>query len=99
MEEDKSINIVSAESVAPSPASSIWQALKDAIRGTEADFRQISLKKAIFLLAVPMMLELLMESTFAIEDIYFVSNLGFSAVATVGLTETYMLLVYLLAYS
>src|SRR5258706_1591742 len=97
MEEDKSINIVSAESVAPSPASSIWQALKDAIRGTEADYTQISLKKAIFLLAVPMMLELLMESTFAIADIYFVSKLATSAVATVGLTETYMFLLYSLA--
>src|SRR5258706_219650 len=97
MEEDKSINIVSAESVAPSPASSIWQALKDAIRGTEADYTQISLKKAIFLLAVPMMLELLRESPFAKADIYFVRKLGSSAVATVGLTETYMFLLYSLA--
>jgi putative MATE family efflux protein len=79
------------------PSGSIWQALKDAIRGTEADYTQISLKKAIFLLAVPMILELIMESTFAVVDIYFVGKLGASAVATVGLTETYLFLLYSLA--
>lgn len=76
---------------------SIWHELKDAIRGTEADYTQIGLKKAIFLLAVPMILELVMESTFAIADIYFVGKLGSSAVATVGLTETYLFLLYSLA--
>ena len=79
------------------PSGSIWKQLKDAIRGTEADYTQIGLKKAIFLLAVPMILELVMESTFAIVDIYFVSKLGPSAVATVGLTETYLFLLYSLA--
>jgi len=77
--------------------SSIWHELKDAIRGTEADYTRIDLKKAIFLLAVPMILELVMESTFAVVDIYFVGKLGASAVATVGLTETYMFLLYSLA--
>lgn len=79
------------------PAGSAWQQLKDAIRGTEADYTRIGLKKAIFLLAVPMILELVMESTFAVVDIYFVSKLGPSAVATVGLTETYLFLLYSLA--
>lgn len=81
----------------PLPAGSIWQALKDAIRGTEADYTKIDLKRAIFLLAVPMILELIMESTFAVVDIYFVGKLGASAVATVGLTETYLYLLYSLA--
>ncbi|KAB7530347.1 MATE family efflux transporter [Flagellimonas olearia] len=76
---------------------SLWQALKDAIRGTEADYTKIDLKRAIFLLAVPMILELVMESTFAVVDIYFVGKLGASAVATVGLTETYLFLLYSLA--
>jgi putative MATE family efflux protein len=79
------------------PAPSLWQELKDAIRGTEADYTRIDLRRAIFLLAVPMILELVMESTFAVVDIYFVGKLGASAVATVGLTETYLFLLYSLA--
>ncbi|HMG91637.1 MAG TPA: MATE family efflux transporter [Chryseolinea sp.] len=87
----------SAEVAAPLPPTSNWQALKDAIRGTEADYTQIGMKRAIFLLAVPMILELVMESTFAVVDIFFVGKLGPSAVATVGLTETYLFLLYSLA--
>lgn len=75
-------------------AGSLWQELRDAIRGSEADYTKINLNRAIFLLAIPMMLELVMESTFAIVDIYFVGKLGASAVATVGLTETFMFLLY-----
>lgn len=75
----------------------LWQELKGAIKGTEADYTKISLNKAIFLLAVPMVLELVMESTFAVADIYFVGKLGASAVATVGLTETYLFLLYSMA--
>ena len=76
---------------------SVWRGLKAAIRGTDADYTKIDLKKAIFLLAVPMILELVMESTFAVVDIYFVGKLGASAVATVGLTETYLFLLYSIA--
>ena len=74
--------------------NSIWQELKDAVRGSEADYTEIKIGKAIFLLAVPMILELIMESTFAVVDIFFVGKLGPSAVATVGLTETYLFLLY-----
>lgn len=74
--------------------SSIWKELKNAIKGTEADYTKIDLRRAIFLLGVPMILELVMESTFAVVDIYFVGKLGPSAVATVGLTETYLFLLY-----
>ena len=72
----------------------LWKELKDAIRGSEADYTQIGIGKAVFLLAVPMILELIMESTFAVVDIYFVGKLGASAVATVGLTETYLFILY-----
>jgi putative MATE family efflux protein len=74
--------------------NSLWHELKDAIRGSEADYTEIKIGKAIFLLAVPMILELIMESTFAVVDIFFVGKLGSSAVATVGLTETYLFLLY-----
>ena len=60
--------------------------LGDAIRGTNMEYTQGSIGRAILLLSVPMMLEMLMESAFAIVDVYFVSSLGSSAFATVGLT-------------
>ena len=78
-------------------AQSLWAALRDAIRGTNADYTRIPLRRAVFLLAVPMVLELVLESTFAVVDIFFVGKLGASAVATVGLTETYLFLLYSIA--
>ena len=81
----------------PDSKRPIWTEFLDAVRGTEADYTKIGLNRAIFLLAVPMILELVMESVFAVVDIYFVGKLGKSAVATVGLTETYMFLLYSIA--
>ncbi len=74
-----------------------WSDLRHALRGTNADYTRIPLKRAVFLLAIPMMLELVLESTFAVVDIFFVSKLGSSAIATVGLTETYLFLLYSVA--
>jgi putative MATE family efflux protein len=73
---------------------SVWAELRAAIRGTSADYTKIPLKRAVFLLAVPMVLELVLESTFAVVDIFFVAKLGASAVATVGLTESLLFLLY-----
>src|SRR5512138_41747 len=81
-------------SEAPSPRRSLWTELRDAVRGTGADYTKIPLRRAVFLLAVPMVLELVLESTFAVVDIFFVGKLGSSAVATVGLTETLLFLLY-----
>lgn len=72
----------------------LWRDIVESIRGTEMDFTKGSLKKSIFLLSVPMVLETLMESIFAVVDIFYVSKLGHDAVATVGITESIMTLVY-----
>lgn len=79
------------------PPQSLWREVRDAVRGTDADYTKIPLRRAVFLLAVPMVLELVLESTFAVVDIFFVSKLGPSAVATVGLTESYLFLLYAVA--
>lgn len=72
----------------------LWTELRNALRGTNLDYTKIPMRRAVFLLAVPMVLELVLESTFAVVDIYFVGKLGSSAVATVGLTETILFLLY-----
>ncbi|MGE0581252.1 MAG: MATE family efflux transporter [Steroidobacteraceae bacterium] len=86
-----------AATLPPAGPQSLWRELRDAIRGTSADYTKIPLRRAVFLLAVPMVLELVLESTFAVVDIFFVAKLGPSAVATVGLTESYLFLLYSVA--
>jgi putative MATE family efflux protein len=93
MTDPQSISTLQAASE-PGVRHSLWAELRDAIRGTGADYTKIPLRRAVFLLAVPMVLELVLESTFAVVDIYFVGRLGSSAVATVGLTETMLFLLY-----
>lgn len=83
-----------ADAPPPPPAGSTWAAIRDAMRGTNADYTKIPMRRAVFLLAVPMVLELVLESTFAVVDIFFVAKLGPSAVATVGLTESFLFLLY-----
>ncbi len=77
--------------------NSFWSILKEAFKGSTRDFTRGSIGLAIFLLAVPMILEMLMESVFALVDIYFVGHLGAGSVAVVVLTESVMALVYAVA--
>ncbi len=94
MKEQTQVAVALDNPITQTSDESLWQKLKGALNGTEADYTQINIGRAVFLLAVPMILELVMESTFAVVDIYFVGTLGASAVATVGLTETYLFLLY-----
>lgn len=70
---------------------------KLAVQGKEEDFTSISIKKSIFYLSIPMILEMVMESLFAVVDIFFVGKLGVNAVATVGLTESVLTIIYSIA--
>ena len=81
----------------PTAHASFWQSLRQAIHGSQEDFTRGRLSRAIVLLAIPMVLEMVMESVFAICDVFFVSRLGADAVATVGLTESLLTLVFSLA--
>lgn len=74
--------------------SKILYHLRHALQGDYDHYTDGSIKKAIFYLAVPMILEMIMESLFAIVDIFFVGRLGVDAVATVGLTESVVTIVY-----
>ncbi|ASO07280.1 MATE family efflux transporter [Arenibacter algicola] len=68
-----------------------------ALTGKDSDFTTGSIRKAIFMLAIPMVLEMLMESIFALVDIAFVSRVSVNAVATIGLTESVITLIYAIA--
>jgi putative MATE family efflux protein len=77
--------------------STIYRAIKLSLNGEQQDYTQGSIPKAVFLLAVPMILELSLESVFALVDMFFVSKLGENAIATVGLTESVITIVYSIA--
>jgi putative MATE family efflux protein len=101
--ESASISPAAAEgTTTPAPEESgaplsLWAAIREALRGTHRDYTQGAVSHAILILAIPMVLEMIMESVFAVCDVFFVSKLGASAVATVGLTESWITLVFALA--
>ena len=71
----------------------IWAAVREALRGSHQDYTIGSLNRSIFLLAIPMVLEMVLESLFAVTDVFWVGRLGANAVATVGITESMLALV------
>lgn len=75
----------------------VGRVLRQAINGEEQDYTKGSIDRAIVLLSIPMILEMAMESLFAIVDAFFVAKIGVEAVATVGLTESVLTLVYSIA--
>lgn len=84
-----------AESQAPPPG--FWRIVAQALKGEHLDYTAVPLNRAVLLLAVPMVLEMIMESLFAVVDVFWVSRLGKEAVAVVGLTESVMTLIYAVA--
>ena len=87
---------VDGHAVAVAPASrSVWATFREAIQGSHGeDYTQTPIGRAVVLLAVPMVLEMLMESVFLVVDVFFVGKLGADAVTTVGVTESLMTLIY-----
>lgn len=94
MKQDKKQNRFSLFSVNFQGIRRLGSLIGDAIAGREYDYTNGRIIKAIFLLSVPMVLEMLMESLFAVADIFFVSKLGSDAVSAVGLTESINTIVY-----
>jgi len=86
------------ETTAPQPADSravsLWPAVREALRGSHQDYTAGNLNRSILLLAIPMVLEMVLESLFAVVDVFWVGRLGADAMATVGLTEAMLSLVF-----
>src|SRR5438046_6677430 len=81
---------------APSPT--FWSSVREALRGSHQDFTAGNLNRAILLLAIPMVLEMVLESLFAVVDVFWVGRLGADAIATVGLTESLLSLVMAIGF-
>jgi putative MATE family efflux protein len=92
--QEHSDNILSAAS---ETEESLWSAVKESLRGSHRNYTTGPIGRSILLLAIPMVLEMVMESVFAVVDIFWVSHLGTDAAATVGLTESLLTLIYALA--
>lgn len=79
---------------AHAPPTGVWATLREAVRGSQIDYTTAPIGRAVIMLAVPMVMEMAMESIFAVADVFWVAHLGADAVATVGLTESMLTLIY-----
>jgi MATE family, multidrug efflux pump len=85
--------IVASPSHAEVPTG-VWATLREALRGSPIDYTTAPVGRAVVMLAVPMVMEMAMESIFAVVDVFWVAHLGADAVATVGLTESMLTMIY-----
>ena len=83
--------------LAPPPAT-FWGSIREALRGSHQDFTTGDLNRAILLLAIPMVLEMVLESLFAVVDVFWVGRLGADAVAAVGLTESLLSVIFAVGF-
>jgi len=93
------MSTLSEESVSGPPSvatmpTGIWATLREAVRGSSIDYTTAPVGRAVVMLAVPMVMEMAMESIFAVVDVFWVAHLGADAVATVGLTESMLTMIY-----
>ena len=89
--------ILDTPAAAAPHALGAWETIREALRGSRQDYTEGPIGRAIVLLAIPMVLEMVLESVFAVVDVFWVSRLGADAIATVGLTESMLALIYSLA--
>jgi len=90
---------MSLEQTAPAvPLPPLWSSIREAVRGSHQDFTTGNLNRAILLLAIPMVMEMVLESLFAVVDVLWVGRLGADAIATVGLTEALLSLVMAISF-
>jgi putative MATE family efflux protein len=88
----------SPEIVLAARPPAFWASIREALRGSQQDFTKGSLNRAIVLLAIPMVMEMVLESLFAVVDVFWVGRLGADAVATVGLTESLLALIFAVGF-
>ena len=94
---DRSPDTPTAEAVVAASSTGAWGTLREAVRGSSLDYTTAPVGRAIVMLAVPMVMEMAMESIFVLADVFWVAHLGADAVATVGLTESLLTMIYTLA--